>query len=74
MKPTAASWRENHTSGLSVGKKEDRLKDLLHVIFMLEKSTPAILINCNNQATIAKILSKNHYVKSPRDIELRYKI
>lgn len=42
-------------SGLSVGKKEDWLKDLLNDIFMLEKSTPAILINCNNQAPIAKI-------------------
>lgn len=60
-------------SDLLVGKKENWLKDLLNDIFMLEKSTPAILINCNNQATIAKVLSKNHNVKSWRDIELMVK-
>lgn len=60
---------------LDVANKEAKwLKDLLNDIRMLEKSIPTILINCDNQAIIKKVQSKNHNAKFSRYIELRYKI
>ena len=60
---------------LDVARKEaEWLRELLSEIPMLEKPIPAILIHCDNQASIAKIHSKNHNTKNSRHIELRYKI
>lgn len=56
-----------------VASKESKwLRDILNNIPMLEKPIHAILINCDNQATLAKVQSKNHNAKSSRHIELSY--
>ncbi|KAG9440057.1 hypothetical protein H6P81_020222 [Aristolochia fimbriata] len=56
------------------GGEAEWLRSLLSEIPLLDKPIPAILINCDNQATIMKVKSKNHNSKSSRHIELRYKI
>lgn len=55
------------------GKEVEWLKDLFNDIPMFEKPILAILINYDNQATIAKVQSKNHNAKSSRHILLTYK-
>ena len=52
------------------GSEVEWIKGFLSELPIIEKPLPAILIYCDNQATLRKVKSKNHNSKSSRHIEL----
>jgi hypothetical protein len=53
--------------------KAEWLRELLMDLLIVEKSIPAILMNCNNQSVIVKVNSSKDNMKSSRHVKRQLK-